>query len=116
MTNANKPSTKEVFQMIHAALQTNPAATEGASGVYQFNLTGDDGGTYQIIIDDQGARAVEGTEKEADCILAMDAEDYRQLIAGSLNATEAFMSGRLTIQGDLGVALKLQGLLSSFSF
>lgn len=116
MTNANKPSMKEVFQMIYAALQTNPAATEGANGVYQFNLKGDDGGTYQIIIDDQGARTVEGTEKEADCILEMEAEDYRQLIAGALNATEAFMSGRLAIQGDLGAAMKLQGVLSAFSF
>ncbi len=112
----NKPSMQTVFQMIHAALQANPSATEGAEGVYQFNLTGDDGGTFQIIIDDQGARTVEGAEKEADCTLVLDTEDFRQLIAGTINATEAFMSGRLSIQGDLGVALKLQGLLSSFSF
>lgn len=112
---ANKPNMQTVFQMIDAALKSNPAATEGAEGVYQFDLSGEGGGTFQIIIDEEGPRAVAGTEKDADCTLVMDTEDFRQMIAGALNATEAFMSGRLTIQGDLGMALKLQNLLSSFS-
>lgn len=113
---AEKPSSKEVFQMIDAALKSNPSATEGAEGVYQFNLTGEGGGTFQMIIDDDGPRAIEGTEKEADCTLEIDADDYRDMVGGTLNPTEAFMSGQLKIEGDLGMAMKLQGVLNSFSF
>ncbi|HET7521713.1 MAG TPA: SCP2 sterol-binding domain-containing protein [Bacillales bacterium] len=115
MANDTKPSTKEVFQMIDAALKWDPSKSEGAEGVYQFNLTGDDGGTYQMIIDEEAARAVEGTEKEADCTLTISADDYKNMVAGTLNPTQAFMSGQLTIDGDIGLALKLQGVLDSFS-
>ncbi|MFO7263289.1 MAG: hypothetical protein A6D91_04295 [Bacillaceae bacterium G1] len=111
-----KPSMQTVFQMIDAALKSKPELAQGSEGVYQFDLTGEGGGTFQIIIDDQGPRAVSGTEKEADCTLVLDTEDFRQLLAGKLNATEAFMSGQLAIHGDLGVALRLQGLLSVYTF
>lgn len=113
---ATKPATKDVFQMIDAALKSDPSKTEGSEGVYQFNLTGDDSGTYQMIIDEDGPRAVEGTEKEADVTLKISADEYKDMVAGTLNPTEAFMSGQLVIEGDIGLALKLQTILDSFAF
>ncbi|HEX7066270.1 MAG TPA: SCP2 sterol-binding domain-containing protein [Bacillales bacterium] len=112
---ATKPSSKEVFQMIDAALKVDPSVTEGMNTVYQFNLTGNDGGTYQIIIEENSARAVEGTEKEPECTLEMDAEEYKDMVAGTINPTQAFMSGQLKIEGDMGLALQLQNILFSFS-
>ncbi|QQK81811.1 SCP2 sterol-binding domain-containing protein [Salicibibacter cibi] len=109
-------STEKVFQMIDAALKTDPSATEDAEGVYQFNLTGDDGGTYQMIIESDSARAVKGEEKEPDCTLEITADDYKRMVAGTLNPTEAFMGGQLTIDGDMGMAMKLQTVLNTFSF
>lgn len=112
---ATKPSSKEVFQMIDAALKTDPSVTEGMNAVYQFNLTGDDGGTYQMIIDEDSARAIEGTEKEPQCTLEMDADEYKDMVAGTINPTQAFMSGQLKIEGDIGLALQLQNVLYKFS-
>ncbi|HET7580050.1 MAG TPA: SCP2 sterol-binding domain-containing protein [Bacillales bacterium] len=110
-----KPSSQEVFQMIDAALKTDPSTTEGMNTVFQFNLTGDDGGTYQMIIDEEGARAIEGTEKESQCTLEMDADEYKDMVAGTINPTQAFMSGQLKIDGDMGLALQLQNILYAFS-
>lgn len=112
---AAKPSSKEVFQMIDAALKTNPSAIEGMSAVYQFNLTGDDGGQYQMIIDDGNGKAIGGKERKPDCTLEMDAEEYKDMVAGTVNPTSAFMSGQLKIEGDMGLALQLQNILYSFS-
>lgn len=110
-----KPSSKEVFQMIDAVLKTNPSTIEGMNAVYQFNLTGADGGTYQMIIDESGGRAIEGTEKEPQCTLEMDADEYKDMVAGTINPTSAFMSGQLKIDGDMGLALQLQNILYTFS-
>ncbi|PWA13041.1 sterol-binding protein [Pueribacillus theae] len=115
MAGNTKPSSKAVFQMIDAALKMDPSKSEGSEGVYQFNLTGDDGGTYQMIIDENGGKAIEGTEKEPDCTLEISADDYKNMVAGTLNPTEAFMSGQLKIDGDIGLALKLQNILNSFT-
>jgi putative sterol carrier protein len=111
-----KPNTNDVFKMIDAALHYDPAATKGKEGVYQFNLTGDDGGTFQMIIDPAEARAIEGEEKDPSVVLTMKADDFKNLVAGSLNPTAAFMSGKLKIKGNMGLALKLQTVLNSFSF
>ncbi|WP_053071973.1 SCP2 sterol-binding domain-containing protein [Ornithinibacillus contaminans] len=111
-----KPNTEEVVNMIHAALVYDPAATKGKEGVYQFNLTGEDGGTFQMIIEPGNARAINGVEKEPDVVLTLDADDLKNLVAGTLNPTAAFMSGKLKIKGNMGLALKLQTVLHSFSF
>lgn len=111
----SKQGTKEVFQMIDAVLKSDPALSQGSEGVYQFDLSGDDGGTYQMIVDESGGRAFEGTEQEAHCTLKISADDYKTMVAGTLNPTEAFMSGQLTVEGDIALALKLQNVLSNFS-
>ena len=111
-----KPKTDDVFNMIDAALHYDPAATKGKEGVYQFNLTGDDGGTFQMIIDLEEAQAVKGEVKDPSVVLTMKADDFKELVAGSLNPTAAFMSGKLKIKGNMGLALKLQTVLNSFSF
>lgn len=111
-----KPKTDDVFDMIDAALHYDPAVTKGKEGVYQFNLSGDDGGTFQMIIEPGQARAVKGEEKAPSVVLTMKADDYKELVAGSLNPTAAFMGGKLKIKGNMGLALKLQTVLNSFSF
>lgn len=111
-----KPGTDEVFAMIDAALQYDPAATKGKEGVYQFHLSGDDGGTFQMIITQETSRAVSGEEEDPDVILSLKADDFKELVAGTLNPTAAFMSGKLRIKGNMGLALKLQTILHSFSF
>lgn len=111
-----KPQTDEVFEMIDAALHYDPGATKGKEGIYQFNLIGDDGGIFQMIIEQEGARAIKGEEKEPNVVLTMKADDFKDLVAGSLNPTAAFMSGKLKIKGNMGLALKLQTVLNSFSF
>lgn len=116
MSDVIKPSSSDVFQMIDAALKSDPEATKGREGVYQFNIEGADSGTYQMIIDEEGPRAVEGEEKEAQCTLTIDIDDFREMVGGTLNPTAAFMSGKLKIKGNMGLALKLQTVLNSFSF
>lgn len=114
--NFTRPDTAEVFEMIDAALKHDPAVTKGKEGVYHFTIEGSDGGDFQIIIDASGGKAVSGKEKEPQCTLILQSEDFKDLIAKKLNPTVAFMSGKLKIQGNMGLALKLQTLLNSVKF
>ena len=78
---------------------------EGFDGVAKFDI--DDEGS--IIVDESGARAGDG---DADVTLSADTETFQQIIEGDLNPTTAFMSGRLKIDGDMGAAMRLGGVLS----
>ena len=47
----------------------------------------------------------------ADVTMTMEGDAFNQMFAGKLNATSAFMTGKLKIAGDLGKAMKLEKLM-----
>jgi putative sterol carrier protein len=60
-------------------------------------------------IDEQGPREDDGAP--ADCTIRGDLETFRAMFDGELSPTGAFMTGRIKIDGDMGVAMKVAGLL-----
>ena len=59
----------------------------------------------------QSPPTVSNDDKAADCTLKMDFSDFSDLIGGKLDGMTAFMTGKLKIEGDMGVAMKLQTIL-----
>ena len=55
---------------------------------------------------------VTNEDKPADCTLSLSKADFEAMGRKELDPTMAFMSGRLKIAGDMGVAMKLQPILS----
>jgi putative sterol carrier protein len=43
----------------------------------------------------------------------MAAQDYLDMLSGKLNGQVAFMSGKLRISGDMGLALRMQSLFNT---
>lgn len=67
-------------------------------------------GEGAVIIDSDGVRA--GAEdEETDVTMSADADTFQEILSGELNPTAAFMGGRLKVDGDMGVAMKLGGVL-----
>lgn len=67
-----------------------------------------------IYVDGTGAtNTVSNDDKSADCTIKMSLDDFKALAAGELDGTVAFMTGKLKIDGDMGVAMKLGSLLRS---
>ena len=70
-----------------------------------------DFGGQQLFIDGtKGDNAVSADNNDADCTIKISIDDFTKLIKGDLNPMSAMMSGKLKIDGDMGVALKLQSL------
>jgi putative sterol carrier protein len=47
---------------------------------------------------------------DADATISASEETFGQIASGDLNATTAYMTGKLKIKGDMGAAMKLQKL------
>jgi Holliday junction resolvasome RuvABC ATP-dependent DNA helicase subunit/putative sterol carrier protein len=90
----------------------NADAAKGMNSVIQFNLTGDGGATYCIAIKDSVCTLNEGAHASPNMTMTMAARDYVDMISGKLNGQVAFMSGKLRIAGDIGLAMKMQSLFS----
>jgi putative sterol carrier protein len=74
-------------------------------------------GSVKIVIEDEGSLVVDGAgaragDGDADCTLTASADTFREMLDGALDPTSAFMGGRLAIDGDMGAAMRLAGLLS----
>ncbi len=105
---ATTEEVKAIFNAMPANL--NPDAAKGMNSVIQFNLSGDGGGAYHVIIKDGAASVQEGTHASPNMTMTMAAQDYVDMISGKLNGQMAFMSGKLKIAGDMGLAMKMQSL------
>ncbi|MFA5539110.1 MAG: SCP2 sterol-binding domain-containing protein [Gemmobacter sp.] len=78
----------------------------GFDGVAKFVIPGEGA----IMIDATGVRAGEEGE-EADVTLTAGAETFRGILEGETNPTAAFMTGKLKVDGDMGLAMKLGAAL-----
>ena len=99
---------KEIFGAMAANL--NADAAKGMNSVIQFNLSGDGGGNYHVIVKDGACSVAEGSHASPNMTMTMAAQDYVDMISGKLNGQMAFMSGKLKIAGDMGLAMKMQSL------
>ncbi len=78
----------------------------GASVKWDF---GD--GTFLLLDAAQVPNVVSNDDADADCTLKISMDDFLAMTQGELDGTSAFMSGRLKIEGDMGIAMKLQSVL-----
>ena len=73
-------------------------------GIAKFLIT-DEG---SVIIDNDGVRI---SEEEADVTLSASAEVFESIMEGEQSSTAAFMTGKLSVDGNMGLAMKLAGIL-----
>ena len=65
-----------------------------------------------IFIDGRSTPAeVSAEDRDADCTIRCSAETLDRLMTGDLSATMAFMTGKLKVEGDMTVAMKLSSIL-----
>jgi putative sterol carrier protein len=73
-------------------------------------------GSVRFVIEDEGAvrideDGVRADDSPADCTMVASAETFQGILDGDVNPTSAFMTGKLKIEGDMGLAMKLGTLL-----
>lgn len=92
--------------VINAAVQ---ALTEKLGGGFDGSVKFEIEGEGAVMVDGTGVHAGDG---DADCTLKADADTFHAMMSGDLNPTAAFMSGKLSIDGDMGAAMRLGSLLA----
>lgn len=83
---------------------------KGMNATYQWDITGDNGGKWNAKIADGDIAVNEGQADDPNLTITVSDENWMSIIDGSLNPQMAFMTGKLKIQGDMSLAMKLQSL------
>ncbi|XP_054034739.1 hydroxysteroid dehydrogenase-like protein 2 isoform X2 [Dryobates pubescens] len=104
----------ETFRVIQGTMNEEYVRT--IQGVYQFELSGDDGGTWYIDLKTKSGSAGFGKPPvTADVVMSMSSTDFVKMFTGKLNPTMAFMSGKLKIKGNMSLAIKLEKMLTKLN-
>ena len=90
-----------------SAIQAQASKADALGSTLKFDF----GGGSQLYIDgSNGGNVVSDSDADAACTVKVSKDDFQQLIKGELNPMTAVMTGKIRIDGDMGVAMKLQSL------
>jgi putative sterol carrier protein len=103
---------KEVFEtLIPEQMAANPARAKEVNSVYQFNISGDNGGEWYVDLVKDPAECGAGQHAAPKCTINTDSATFMGIFDGSIKGPAAFMSGKLKIKGDMSLAMKLGKVL-----
>jgi putative sterol carrier protein len=108
------PTSTEIAQIFPTMCQRFvPEKAEGVNAIIQFDLSGDNGGLYWLRIAEGACESGEGQADNPKMTLRATADDYYAVVTGAMNPMQAFMSGKIKIQGDMSLAMKLQTMFAT---
>jgi putative sterol carrier protein len=94
---------KGFFEGLSDKLNAKPEKFAGMNCVYQFRVTD----AWNVKLSDGKVAVAEGEAPSPNCTITMAEADFLDLVSGKLNGQMAFLTGKLKVAGDMGLALKL---------
>ena len=101
-------TTEEFFNGLEQRFRSDKAT--GLSAVYQFVITGEGGGAWTATLVDGACTVAAGQAADPSLTLTTSVSNWERILGGDLDPQLAFMTGRLRIKGDMGLAMRLRSL------
>ena len=104
------PTVKETFDGMPSRFRSDKAA--GTTATVQYDIAGEGGGTWHAVIKDGTCTVNEGPASTPNLTLQASAQDWVDMATGKQPGQMLFMSGKLKIKGDMGLAMKLGSMFT----
>jgi putative sterol carrier protein len=101
---------KETFEAMPGRFRADKAA--GTNATIQYDITGENGGTWNAVIKDGTCTVNDGPAANPNLTLQVAAQDWLDMVSGKQAGQMLFMSGKLKVKGDMGLAMKLGSMFS----
>jgi putative sterol carrier protein len=103
--DSSSSTPQEVFDGMRQSFQAEKA--KGVHARYQWDLSGPNGGQWWIDVNDGAYKMGKGKIDNPNVTFVATDKDWIAVSNGKLGGTWAYMTGRLKIRGDQGLARKL---------
>jgi putative sterol carrier protein len=99
---------KGVFSMMPEVF--NATAAQGLNAIFQPDITGERGGTWNVVIRDGACQINESIHESPNVTLTMSAETWLGIVNRELDGMQAFLSGKLMASGNIMLAQRIAQL------
>ena len=100
---------KQYLEEFFLKISQNENKIAGVNIKVQYDFSGDNNGKwYAEIVDGKVQEVVEGTIENPTCVFKAKYRNFYRAFAGESNPMTAFMTGKIKLKGDMGVAMKLR--------
>ncbi len=106
-------SLEEKLNKLEKRMNEDASHYEGFQDDFSFKLN-DVEENWSVKFNGDQVELIKGLLSNPTCLLKMSEENFNKLLDDNLNATTAFMMGKIKADGDLSKALKLQKILSEY--
>ena len=96
---------REFFEQVPGRVSPQQARVLNAS--YRFDIEG--AGSWRLESDGEGVVVTE-SDAPADCVVKADEATFLGIVEGRQGAMGAYMTGKIRVEGDLGLAMRLRDL------
>jgi putative sterol carrier protein len=87
--------------------RVSPQGARALDASYRFDVEG--AGTWRVESDGDRLEVAE-SDAPADCVIRADEQTFLRIVRGEQSPMGAYMTGKVKVEGDLGLALKLRDL------
>jgi putative sterol carrier protein len=115
----NNPCTQRLATLLDLPPPGGPAREitriEEITVRVQFRLTGPGGQDWYLVSEKGKGTRHEGTVENPDVTMTASAADWEAIQSGELDRTQAYLGGKLAIEGDLALLMQLEAMISKLS-
>ena len=99
--------------MGEAIKDKGPQLVKKIKGIIKYQITGNPSGSWTLDLKNGSGSLEKDSSKKADMTITLSDDDMMDLVSGKLNGQQAFMSGKLKIKGNMGMAMKMQKVMNA---
>jgi putative sterol carrier protein len=99
---------REFFEELKARTADGSERTRGLTASYRFDVDG--AGSWRVDVDD-GAVSVSESDAAADCVITVPEDLLLRIVRGQQSPMGAFLMGKIRVEGDAALAMRLKDLL-----
>ena len=90
-----------------------PEQAGDIEAIIQMDLSGDNGGQWTLLIKDRTLSVTSGSDSNPHMTMFMESDDWLDIANGDANAMALFMQGKISVSGDMGLAMKMHTMFDS---
>src|SRR6266436_8635918 len=87
-------------EKIAQKLKDKPETSKAVNSIYEFNITGDNGGVWTVDLTKEPGTVQAGSTGSAKCTVTCAAGDFMNIVSGKMNEQMTVMSGKGQTKGD----------------